>query len=48
MPLSGEIKFNPCPGFYVGTDITKLSATQIMALAVILIGFYYWQKSNQE
>ena len=48
LPLSGEVKFSPYPGFYVGADMSKLSPTQIMVLAVVLglIGFCYWQKSN--
>ena len=50
LPLSGELKFSPYPGFYVGTDVAKLSTTQIMALGLILavIGFCYWQKSSKE
>lgn len=49
-PLSGELKFSPYSGFYVGAEVSKLTAPQIIVLGLILAGvaFYYWQKSSQE
>ena len=43
LPFSGELKFSPYRGYYVGTDLSKLSATEIMMLGLILavVGFCY-------
>ena len=49
-PLSGNLKFDICPGIGMTADVAKLPPTGIIAISLVLatIGFYLYLNQAKE